>query len=218
MIQLFHVYKSYGKDKHALADITLEIEKGEFTFLTGPSGAGKSTFLKLLFCAEMPTSGQVMVNGHNTSRLRGNSVPYLRLNIGVVFQDFKLLPRRTVAQNVAITLQILGRDSQEVHRRSFNILKEVGLGHKMNELPDSLSGGEQQRVAIARALVGDPQILIADEPTGNLDAERAKEILNLLEYANSRGTTVLLATHDRTLLESHRGRVIRLDRGRLAGS
>jgi cell division transport system ATP-binding protein len=156
-----------------------------------------------------------MVNGHNTSRLRGNSIPYLRRNIGVVFQDFKLLSRRTVAQNVAISLQILGRDPAEVQRRTFNILKEVGLGHKMNELPDSLSGGEQQRVAIARALVGDPQILIADEPTGNLDAQRAKEILNLLEYANSRGTTVLLATHDRTLLESHRGRVIRLEQGRL---
>lgn len=216
MIQLFHVYKSYGSDNHALADVSLEIDKGEFTFLAGPSGAGKSTFLKLLFCAEMPTSGQVIVNGHNTSRLRGNSIPYLRRNIGVVFQDFKLLPRRTVAQNVAIALEIQGCRHKEVQRRSFQILKEVGLGHKMNVLPACLSGGEQQRVAIARALVGDPQILIADEPTGNLDAERAKEILELLEHAKNRGTTVLIATHDRTLLESHRGRVIRLNRGRLA--
>jgi len=218
MIQFYHVYKSYGDDRDALADVTLELDKGDFAFLTGPSGAGKSTFLKLIFCAEMPTAGQLLVHGHNTSNLRGNSIPYLRRNIGVVFQDFKLLPRRTVKENVANALEILGRSKADIERRTFNILKQVGLGHKLNVYPDHLSGGEQQRVAIARALVNDPQILIADEPTGNLDAERAAEILALLESANARGTTVLIATHDRALLDRPTARVIRLERGRLVNA
>jgi cell division transport system ATP-binding protein len=218
MIQLFHVYKSYERDNHALVDITLDIQKGEWVYLTGPSGAGKTTLLRLVFCAERPTRGQLLVNGRNIARLKGSAIPHLRRNIGVVFQDFKLLPRLTVEENVAIAREIAWAPRKEVRRQAYAILKEVGLAHKLHQLPPRLSGGEQQRVAIARALVNEPHILLADEPTGNLDAERSAEILALLEQANANGTTVVVATHDKGLLESTNKRIVALEDGRLAAA
>src|SRR3954452_18227020 len=169
MIQLFVVTKSYGDDPPVLADVSLHVEKGEFVWLTGPSGAGKTTLLRLLFCAEAPTSGQILVGGRNVNRLSQGGVPYLRRNIGVVFQDFKLLENRTVAENVGFALEVLGASDGEIRERARKRLEQVGLSHKAASLPPRLSGGEQQRVAIARALVNDPTILLADEPTGNLD-------------------------------------------------
>jgi cell division transport system ATP-binding protein len=213
VIQLFHVYKSYGSDVQALVDLTLEIEKGELVFLTGPSGAGKSTLLRLIFCAEAPTRGQLLVGGRNVARLPESAVPQLRRTLGVVFQDFKLLPRRTVEENVALALEV-GGASGDVRRRTYAMLKQVGLAHKLHQYPPRLSGGEQQRVAIARALVGEPQIVLADEPTGNLDEERSREIMELLHTANARGATVIIATHDKKLLEGQR-RVISLEGGKL---
>jgi len=218
MIQLFHVYHSYGADSHTLVDLTVEIDKGEFVFLTGPSGAGKSTLLKLVFCAERPSRGQLLVNGRNISRLKSSAVPYLRRNIGVVFQDFKLLPRRSVEENVAISLEVVGAPRREIHRKTYAVLKRLGLAHKRHQLPPRLSGGEQQRVAIGRALVNEPQILLADEPTGNLDRERSREIIDLLEDANSRGTTIVVATHDREIIEQSGKRVIHLEAGRLVAA
>ncbi|MBN1961366.1 MAG: cell division ATP-binding protein FtsE [Deltaproteobacteria bacterium] len=215
MIQLFHVYKSYGDDIQALVDVSCEIEKGEFVFLTGPSGAGKSTLMRLIFCAERPTRGQLLVGGRNIARLSARAVPYLRRNIGVVFQDFKLLPRSTVAQNVAMALEVVGAKPRIVRQKTYAILKQVGLVHRIHHLPPRLSGGEQQRVAIARALVNEPQILLADEPTGNLDHERAQEIMDLLEAANAKGTTIMVATHDQRLLERSK-RVVSLTQGRLS--
>jgi cell division transport system ATP-binding protein len=215
MIQLFHVRKQYGNEAPALSDVTLEIGKGEFVFLTGPSGAGKSTLLRLVFCAEPPTSGQILVFGRNVARIRPSSVPYVRRSIGVVFQDFKLLPRRTLAENVAFPLQVRGQRPADVERRVQLALRGVGLEHRADRFPPGLSGGEQQRAAVARALVGDPALLLADEPTGNLDPERTAEVMQLLEAANARGTTVVVATHDRSLLVRHKKRVVALDGGRL---
>jgi cell division transport system ATP-binding protein len=215
MIQLFHVEKKYGNEAPALLDVSLEIRKGEFVFLTGPSGAGKSTLLRLIFCAQPPTAGQVLVFGRNVARIRASSVPYVRRSIGVVFQDFKLLENRTLAENVAFPLQVKGVRPAEVARRVTQALRGVGLEHRASRFPLSLSGGEQQRAAVARALVGDPALLLADEPTGNLDAERTAEVLQLLEAANARGTTVVVATHDRALLSRHKKRVIALEGGRV---
>ncbi|HET6346910.1 MAG TPA: cell division ATP-binding protein FtsE [Myxococcota bacterium] len=215
MIQLYHVHKSYGADVPALIDLTLEIAKGEFVFVTGPSGAGKSTLLRLIFSAERPNRGQLLVNGRNTSRLRASAIPYLRRNIGVVFQDFKLLPQRTVEENVGIVLEVMGLPRRDIRRRTFTLLKQLGLAHKMHQLPPRLSGGEQQRVAIARALINEPQILLADEPTGNLDPERSEEIMGLLQAANARGTTVVVATHDKALMSRLDKRIIALENGRL---
>ena len=215
MIQLFHVKKSYPGDAPVLDDITLRIEKGEFVWLTGPSGAGKSTLLKLLFCADQPTSGQILVGGRNVGRLTQSGVPFLRRNIGVVFQDFKLLENRTVVENVGYALEVLGASDGEIRERSLRRLEQVGLKHKATSLPLRLSGGEQQRVAIARALVNEPTILLADEPTGNLDPGLTDSILQLLFDANARGTTVIVATHDRGLLSRYHKRTIALDKGKL---
>jgi len=215
MIRLFHVSKSYGRGERALDDVSFSMEKGEFAFVTGPSGAGKTTLLRLLFAAERPTRGRVLVAEHDVSRLRASSVPILRRNVGVVFQDFKLLPRRTVFDNVAFALEVLGRPRGMIRERVMTVLRQVGLGHRSTALPARLSGGEQQRVAIARALVNQPAVLLADEPTGNLDAELAVGIMELFETVNSRGTTVLFATHDRNLVEGYTKRVIRLEQGRL---
>ncbi len=218
VIQFFHVYKSYGEGVQALTDVNVEVPKGELVYLTGPSGAGKSTLLRLIFAAESPTRGQVYVAGKNLTRLSAKAVPYLRRNLGVVFQDFKLLPNRTVAENVAVALEVLSVPRDVVQRRVHDMLRRVGLAHKAHQLPRALSGGEQQRVAIARALVTDPQIVLADEPTGNLDAERADEIMALLEDANARGATILIATHDRELLKRGERRVLRLEAGRLSAA
>jgi cell division transport system ATP-binding protein len=219
VIEAFHVTKTYERgDRPALHDITLKIAKGEFVFLSGPSGAGKSTLLKLIFAAEQPTTGQILVNGRNIAKLRRPQIPYLRREIGVVFQDFKLIASRTVAENVAYTLRVIGLGENEVRRRVQRILKEVGLVHKQHVLPPKLSGGEQQRVAIARALVNDPAILLADEPTGNLDLDLTEEVMQLLESANARGTTVMVATHDIALMTRYRKRVVYLSGGRVLDS
>jgi cell division transport system ATP-binding protein len=215
MIQLFHVHKEYPGDAPALSDVTLEIDKGEFVFLTGPSGAGKSTLLKIVFCAEHATSGQVLLFGRNVAKVSGTGVNLVRRNIGVVFQDFKLLPYRTVAENVALPLEVLGMPEKEVRKRVRHLLRSVGLEFRYDKFPPSLSGGEQQRVAVVRALAHDPALLLADEPTGNLDPERTLEVMELLSNANARGTTVIVATHDRSILARYKKRVIGLDRGRV---
>jgi cell division transport system ATP-binding protein len=216
MIQLFNVCKAYQRDQNALSDITLKIEKGEFVFLTGPSGAGKSTLLKLLYCAERPTRGQILVNGRNVTRYGAARIPYLRRNFGIVFQDFKLLVRRTVFENVAFPLEVHGRKRIEISKKVYQTLKSVGLEHRLNYYPLQLSGGEQQRVAVARALVVDPLILLADEPTGNLDPEVTLDIMELFKSANARGTTIIMATHDRNLIRKFPRRIVSLAAGRLA--
>jgi cell division transport system ATP-binding protein len=213
MIQMFHVYKAYPGDPPVLSDINLHVQKGEFVFLTGPSGAGKTTLMKLIFCGEKATKGQILVGGRNIARIRESAVPYLRRNIGVVFQDFKLLPHRTVEDNVAFTLDVLGVPRSVARERVQRMLKLVGLQHKAGSLPLKLSGGEQQRVVIARALVNDPTILLADEPTGNLDPALTLEIMDLLMDVNARGTTVMVATHDTSLITRYQKRTLRLERG-----
>ena len=215
MIQLFRVTKDYGRFRHALLDVSCEIERGEFVFLTGPSGAGKSTFLKLLFRDEAPTSGQIIVNGRNIGVLPRAQVPYFRRSIGVVFQDFKLIGRKTVFENIAFVQNVLGLPRSEQKRRAYQVLKRVGLHNQMNAFPSELSGGEQQRVAIARAIVNEPTLLLADEPTGNLDPLLAEEIMRLFAEINIRGTTVLVATHDFELIRRMGKRVLTLERGRL---
>jgi cell division transport system ATP-binding protein len=215
MIQAFHVTKQYDRESSALTDVTLQIERGEFCFLTGPSGAGKTTFLKLVFREELPSQGQILVGGRNITAIPARHIPELRRSIGVVFQDFKLLKRKTILENVAFVLRILGVPAKEQKRRAFAALKSVGLHHKMHAYPLQLSGGEQQRVAIARALINEPILLLADEPTGNLDPDMAQEIMSLFQEVNSRGTTVLVATHDREMIQRMGKRVISLDRGRL---
>jgi cell division transport system ATP-binding protein len=215
VIQLFHVTKEYPGDGPALQDVSLEVRRGEFVFLTGASGAGKSTLLKLVFCDEAASSGQLLLFGKNVAKIRPAAVPYVRRNIGVVFQDFKLLAGRTVAENVALPLEVRGLSEREIARRVRGLLRSVGLEHRSDKFPASLSGGEQQRVAVVRALAPDPALLLADEPTGNLDPERTLEVMELLHGANARGTTVLVATHDRSLLERYKRRVVVLDKGRL---
>src|SRR5512140_3685726 len=216
MIQAFHVHKQYDRESMALSDVSLSVARGEFCFLTGPSGAGKTTFLKLVFREELPSQGQILVGGRNVTAIPEGQIPALRRSIGVVFQDFKLLKRRTILENVAFVLRILGVPAKEQKRRAFAALKSVGLHHKLHAYPLQLSGGEQQRVAIARALINEPLVVIADEPTGNLDPDLSAEILQIFGEANLRGSTVLLATHDRELIQRTGRRVISLDHGRLA--
>ncbi len=215
MIQLFHVTKEYPGDGPALQDVSLDVEKGEFVFLTGASGAGKSTLLKLIFCEETATSGQLLLFGKNVAKIRPSAIPFVRRHIGVVFQDFKLLAQRTVAENVALPLEVRGLADKEIRKKVKGLLRSVGLEHRGDKFPPSLSGGEQQRVAVARALAAEPALLLADEPTGNLDPDRTLEVMDLLYRANARGTTVVVATHDRTLLERYKKRVVVLERGRL---
>jgi cell division transport system ATP-binding protein len=215
MIQMFHVFKSFSARGPALEDITFRVEPGEFVFLTGPSGAGKTTLLRLLYAAERPDRGQIVVNGRNLTRLSRRSVPTFRRSIGIVFQDFKLLPTKTAFENVAFAQRVLAVPERLVRRRVAQVLARVGLSHKKDALPQQLSGGEQQRVALARALVNEPALILADEPTGNLDDGLAQEILALLYEVNADGTTVLIATHDRQLVASTPGRVLTLDHGRL---
>jgi len=216
LIQLHHCTKIYlGQKAHALFDISFDIEKGEFVFLTGPSGAGKSTLLKLLTCQERPSSGQALLAGRNLSTIRDSSVPFLRRNIGMVFQDFRLVSYRSVFENVAIALEALGIHGKEVKRKVVSALAEVGMQTKLDSSPPQLSGGEQQRVAIARAIVNEPAIILADEPTGNLDKELTSQIMEILHRINLRGTTVLVATHDPDLIRSFNARTLELLHGRL---
>ncbi len=215
MIQMYHVDLRYTGGTYGLRDISLTLERGEFVFLTGSSGAGKTSLLRLLFGAEQPSAGQILVAGRNITRMKAAQVPALRRQIGVIFQDFKLLPERTVFDNVAIALEIAGTAKREIRTRVWSLLKRLGLGHRIDHRPRTLSGGEQQRVAIARALVNDPPLLLADEPTGNLDPGLALDIMDIIADAHARGTTVVVATHDPTLLERYRHRRIVLDGGRL---
>ena len=215
MIQLFNVCKAYLRGQNALDEVTMKISKGEFVYLTGPSGAGKSTLLKLLYCAERPSRGQILVNGRNVTRFGPARIPYLRRNLGIVFQDFKLLNRRTVFENVAFPLEVQGCKRFEVGKKVYHTLKQIGLEHRLNDYPLQLSGGEQQRIAVARALVVDPLILLADEPTGNLDAEVTLDIMELFKGANARGTTIVMATHNRNLIRQFPRRVLSLSGGRL---
>ena len=215
MIQLFSVSKKYGAFREALVDVTFRVAPGEFVFLTGPSGAGKSTLLRLLFLEEPPTSGQILVNGRNIGVLPHSQVPYLRRTMGVVFQDFRLIGRKTVFENISFVQNVLGLPRAEQKRRAYHVLKRVGLQHQMNAYPDELSGGEQQRVAIARAIVNEPTVLLADEPTGNLDPVLAEEIMRLFVEINIRGTTVVVATHDLELIRRMGKRTLTLERGRL---
>ncbi len=200
MIQLYHVYKAYGGEQYALHDVTLTADKGDFLFVTGPSGAGKTTLLRLIFCAERTTRGQLLVDGLNLQRMKGAKIPYLRRRIGVVFQDFKLLADRTVFANVALALEVTGRPRSYIDKKVRQVLRLVGLDGREAHSCSRLSGGEQQRVAIARAVVSNPILVLADEPTGNLDEEITLEILELFREINRRGTTLVLATHNRELI------------------
>ncbi|MDT8420649.1 MAG: cell division ATP-binding protein FtsE [Desulfuromonadales bacterium] len=213
MIQLYNVSKSYQKENTALKDLSVQIGKGEFVYVTGASGAGKTTLLRLLYSAERPTRGQILIDGQNISRISRFKIPYLRRKIGVVFQDYKLLNSRTVYENVAFALEAQGKKRYEVSKKVYQALKSVGLEHRLQRTPLELSGGEQQRIAIARALVVDPLILLADEPSGNLDQDVALEIMELFRQANARGTTVLLATHDHSLYHRFPRRVLTLEQG-----
>ncbi|MCB1008717.1 MAG: cell division ATP-binding protein FtsE [Acidobacteria bacterium] len=215
MIHFFHVSRRFPTGQAALADVTFEIAKGEFCFLTGPSGAGKSTLLRLIFREDSPTEGQILVNGRNVASIPLSKVPYLRRTIGVVFQDYRLIDRRTVFENIAYLPQVLGFDQQRQKRVVFEALRRVGLAHRMKSFPPELSGGEKQRIAIARALVAEPEILIADEPTGNLDPDLAREIHRLFLEIHQRGTTVLFATHDLETVQRLGRRVLTLAGGRL---
>jgi cell division transport system ATP-binding protein len=215
VIETRRLSKVYSRGLYALRDLTLNVEKAEFVFLTGPSGAGKSTFLRLLLLQERPTEGEVFVNGHNLAMLSRREIQEYRRGIGFVFQDFKLIPTRTVVENISFVPEVLGVPPANQRRRAFQVLKWVGLQHRMNAYPKDLSGGEQQRIAIARALVNDPALLIADEPTGNLDPDLSLEIMNLLREINAGGTTVLVATHDRELIRLVGRRTITLDQGRV---
>ncbi|WP_328387567.1 cell division ATP-binding protein FtsE [Nocardia sp. NBC_00416] len=216
MITLRNVSKSYPTaTRPALENVTVHIDKGEFVFLIGPSGSGKSTFMRLLLKEEVPTDGEITVADFRVDRLPGRRVPRLRQRIGCVFQDFRLLQQRTVAQNVAFALEVIGKRRQFIDRTVPEVLELVGLGGKADRLPTELSGGEQQRVAIARAFVNRPLVLLADEPTGNLDPETSYEIMLLLEHINRMGTTVLMATHDPLIVDGMRRRVVELYEGRL---
>ena len=218
MIETQSLTKIYGREDYALRDLTLTIEKGEFAFLSGPSGAGKSTLLRLLLMQERPTGGSVMVGGRDLSTLSPAEIQAYRRTIGFVFQDFKLIASKTIFENVSFALRVLGQPVEQQRRRTYQVLKWVGLQHRHNAYPLELSGGEQQRVAVARALVNEPHLVLADEPTGNLDPDLSLEIMNLFRDMNARGTTVLVATHDRDLIKWVGRRVIQLEQGLLVGS
>jgi cell division transport system ATP-binding protein len=214
IIRMFHVYKRYGA-KNALADISLDIDFNEWVFVTGASGAGKSTLLKLMYRGETVSEGQILVDGANLLRVPQKQVPLLRRKFGVIFQDFKLIQNKTAFENVALVLEVSGEKPQLIKKKVQNVLRHAGMEDKMNQYPPSLSGGEQQRVAVARAIVGDPKIILADEPTGSLDSKSAGIIMDLLKGYQSRGATIVIATHDREILSRTTQRIIQLDSGRV---
>ena len=218
MIETRGLGMAYGRGMYAIRGVNLNVEKGEFAFITGPSGAGKSTLLRLLLLQEKPTEGQIVVGGRDLSGLSKDEIQDYRRTVGFVFQDFKLMATKTVFENVSYVLRVLGKPVEEQRRRTYQVLKWVGLQHRLNAFPLQLSGGEQQRVAVARALVNEPHIVLADEPTGNLDPDLSLEIMNLFRDINASGTTVLVATHDRELIKWVGRRVIQLEQGQLAAA
>jgi cell division transport system ATP-binding protein len=212
IIRMFHVHKHYGS-KHALTDVSIDILKNEFLFFNGPSGAGKSTILKLLYLGEPVSEGQVLIDGMNLSRISSKRIPFLRRKFGIIFQDYKLIPTKTVFENVALVLEAMGKKRRIIDKKVRSVLRTVGMEDRFNSFPPSLSGGEQQRIAVARAVVGDPKIILADEPTGSLDEESAEIIFELLKKYHLRGGTVLIATHDKEFIRKMDCRVVYLKQG-----
>jgi cell division transport system ATP-binding protein len=212
IIRMFHVHKRYGA-KFALKDVTFDIPKNDYLFITGASGAGKTTLLKLLYLGEQISEGQILVDGLNLSRISRSRVPLLRRKFGIIFQDYKLIPTKTVFENVALVLEAAGRKPRLIEKKVKSVLRIVGMEDRMTALPLSLSGGEQQRVAVARAVVGDPKIILADEPTGSLDEEAAALVMTYLDTFHDRGATIVIATHDKELIKSRRARVVQLRDG-----
>ena len=217
IIRMFHVHHNYGTKK-ALIDITLDILKNDFVFITGPRGAVKTTLLYILYLAESVSEGQVLIDGMNLSRVPRKRIPFLRRKFGIIFQDYKLIASRTVFDNVSLVLAAAGKKRRLIQKKVRSVLRLVGMEDRLNAFPPSLSGGEQQRVAVARAIVGDPKIILADEPTGSLDDDSANIIMDLLNGVHIRGTTVIIATHDKDLIKKTGGRVLHLKQGRLEGS
>lgn len=214
MIQLYRVTKQY-EGVPALREVSFTVDKGEFVFVTGPSGAGKTTLLKILFCAERADAGQIIIQGVNVFRLDRSGIPYLRRNMGFVFQDYKLLPHKTVFENIALALKVIGTPYGEIERKAYQVLKKVGMEAKRHLTPPKLSGGEQQRVAVARAVVNEPRVILADEPTGNLDPQSGQEIFRMFKDINMKGTTVIVATHDWETVRQMQRRIITMERGKV---
>lgn len=215
MIEMKDVSKKYKNGTTALRGLSVNVDQGEFVYVVGPSGAGKSTFIKLMYREERASKGFVSVAGHELTKMKNKDIPLLRRKLGVVFQDYKLLPKKNVYENVAYAMQVIGKKPREIKKRVNEVLDLVGLKHKVRMFPSELSGGEQQRVAIARAIVNTPKVLIADEPTGNLDPENSWEIMNLLERINLQGTTVVMATHNSQIVNTLRHRVLAVENGRI---
>ena len=216
MIEMQDVWKEYSNGVTALQGVSVRISQGEFVYVVGPSGAGKSTFIKLMYREERPTKGHIFVGGFNIERLRDRQIPFMRRHVGVVFQDFKLLQKLTVEENVAFAMEVIEATKRLTRKRVKEVLELVGLTDKVKMLPTELSGGEQQRVAVARALVNKPSVIVADEPTGNLDPENSWQILKLFERVNDRGTTVVMATHNRELVNATKKRVIAIEQGKIS--
>ncbi|MCA0150570.1 MULTISPECIES: cell division ATP-binding protein FtsE [Bacillaceae] len=215
MIEMKDVYKQYSNGVMAANGFNVHIKQGEFVYVVGPSGAGKSTFIKMMYREERPSKGDIVVNGINLAKLKNSRVPYLRRNVGVVFQDFKLLPSLTIYENIAFALEVIEEHPKQIKKRVMEVLDLVGLKHKARMLPNELSGGEQQRVSIARSIVNTPKLVIADEPTGNLDPETSWDIMNIFEEISNRGTTVIMATHNREIVNTIKHRVIAIENGRI---
>lgn len=215
MINMTGVSKVYANGSVALSDITVDIDKGEFVFVVGPSGAGKSTFIKLVFREILPSQGKIVVNGRNVTQMQLKEVPYLRRTLGIVFQDYRLLPNETVHDNIAFAMHVVEAPHREIQKRVNHVLDLVGLRNKARTYPSQLSGGEQQRVAIARAIVNNPMVVIADEPTGNLDPETSWDIMKIFDRINKSGTTIVMATHDRYVVDAMYKRVIAIEKGRI---
>jgi len=215
LIEMHDIWKTYPDGTVALQGINVVIDRNEFVYIVGPSGAGKSTFLKLIYREEVPTKGQISVNGFNIGKLKRRKIPYIRRNIGVIFQDYRLLPKLTVYENVAFAMEVIEAPRRLIKRRTMEVLDLVGLKHKAGSMPSQLSGGEQQRVAIARAIVNNPAVIVADEPTGNLDPDTSWEIMKLLEEINFRGTTIVMATHNKEIVNTMRKRVIAIENGKI---
>jgi len=214
MIQFFHVSKTYDRQP-AIKDVSFRVKKGEFVYLTGPSGAGKSTIMRLMLCADEPDEGQILINGRNIARLKQKDIPQLRRGMGIIFQDSRLIERKTVYENVALPLRIMGASEDSIRKKTTSILKSIGIYNKKDKYPVQLSGGEQQRTAIARALVKEPLILLADEPTGNLDWEVSQYIMDLMKDIHAQGTTIIFATHSTELMKTLPKRVIQIEAGRV---